>query len=65
MPDEERGEWLYTQFKEFFPGWKKDMLGFEQIDRNTILVHMKNSDRIFGDKGKEDWFMETKDLSQN
>lgn len=69
MPDEERSEWLFNQFKEFFPAWKKDIQNYVPIDRNTIQVNLKRHTGeklgyIFGDGGTDDWHLERVGHSQ-
>lgn len=69
MPDKERAEWLLGQFKEFFPAWKKDIVDYKVIDRNTIRINLKRPTGekigyIFGDGGAEAWHLERVTSSQ-
>lgn len=58
MDDFSRMDWIFSQFKEMFGGWVKDILFWEPIDRNTIQVVMKNRACTFGDNGEDQWHLE-------
>ena len=65
MPDKDRDEYLFMQFKSMFSAWTKNIEDYTHEDKNTIRVKMKKgkffnsgATYLFGDDGHDNWHLE-------
>ena len=52
-------EKLFETFKDFFAGWKNDIISYDPEDGSSIIVVLSFGVKRFGQDSKGDYFMET------